>query len=143
MFYFKSHLLKHNHFFFYRKNAADISLTAEEIKSDLFSDISYLHFGSISLTDEPARTATLQAIELCKKKGGKVCFDPNIRPSLWETEEKMRVQIEQALEKVDIFLPSLSELEFLYKEKEFEEQKAIDYLFEKYPLKLIVVKKQA
>ena len=128
-------------FFFYRKNAADINLTSEEIKSDLFREVSYLHFGSVSLTDEPIRSATFQAIDLCKQRGGKVCFDPNIRTSLWETKEEMRAQIELALEKVDIFLPSQNELEFFYNEKEFDEQKAVNDLFEKYPLELVVVKK--
>jgi len=128
-------------FFFYRKNAADINLTSEEIKSDLFRDVSFLHFGSVSLTDEPIRSATFQAIDLCKQRGGKVCFDPNIRTSLWETKEEMRTQIELALEKVDIFLPSQNELEFFYNEKEFDEQKAVNDLFKKYPLELVVVKK--
>lgn len=128
-------------FFFYRNNSADVNLKPEEIDSKLLQKINYLHFGSLSLTEEPVKSATFRAIDLCKKNNGQVCFDPNIRASLWETEELLRETIEQALEQVDIFLPSVAELQFLYNKANFDEQTAIDYLFTKYPLKIIALKK--
>lgn len=128
-------------FFFYRNNSADINLTPEEIDSKLLQKTKYLHFGSLSLTEEPVKSATFRAINLCKENNGQVCFDPNIRADLWKSEELMRETIEQALEKVDIFLPSLDELQFLYNKENFEEQAAIEYLFTKFPLKVVAVKK--
>ncbi len=128
-------------FFFYRNNSADVNLTAEEIDSKLFQKTKYLHFGSLSLTEEPVKSATYRAIDICKENNGQICFDPNIRVDLWKNDEMLRAAIEQALEKVDIFLPSLTELQFLYNKKNFDEQDAIDYFFTKFPLKMIILKK--
>ena len=46
------------------------------------------HFGSLSLTDEPARTATTEAVEIAKKAGAIVSYDPNYRESLWTDKKK-------------------------------------------------------
>ena len=43
-----------------------------------------LDYGSLSLTDEPVRTATVNAIEAAEKAGGWNSFDPNLRKPLWE-----------------------------------------------------------
>ena len=128
-------------FFFYRKNSADINLVPEEIDKGLFKEISFLHFGSVSLTDEPVRSATFRAIDYCKENNGKVCFDPNIRLDLWNSEKDLGTIIGKALEKTDVFLPSLNELEFLFPKEGFNEQKIIDNLFETYPIEIVVVKK--
>ena len=43
-----------------------------------------LDYGSLSLTDEPVRTATVNAIEAAEKAGVWISFDPNLRKPLWE-----------------------------------------------------------
>ena len=51
------------------------------------------HFGSLSLTHEPARSATLTALKLARQRGMLVSYDPNLRPPLWAslTEAKARI----------------------------------------------------
>ncbi|NHJ04955.1 MAG: carbohydrate kinase [Candidatus Heimdallarchaeota archaeon] len=128
-------------FFFYRKNTADLKLTPNELKPNFFSKLKYLLFGTVSLTEEPVRSATFRAIELCKKNGGKVCFDPNIRLSLWENEKEFSEILHKALLQTDIFLPSKDELEFILNKAKIDEQKLIDELFTKYPIEIIALKK--
>ena len=48
-------------FSFYRRNCADTLLESGEISEDLLGSTHFLHFGSVSLTDNPARSATLFA----------------------------------------------------------------------------------
>ena len=43
-----------------------------------------LDYSSLSLTDEPVRTATISAIEAAEKAGVWITFDPNLRKPLWE-----------------------------------------------------------
>ncbi|MHA1124101.1 MAG: carbohydrate kinase family protein [Candidatus Heimdallarchaeota archaeon] len=128
-------------FLFYRENSADQNLFTEEIKEDLFKNIKFLHFGSVSLTEEPLRSATFAAIDMCKKNGGKISFDPNIRLDLWEFNELDFNVLKKALEKTDVFLPSFEELAYFTDQKKMSDQQIIDELFGKYNLEIIVVKK--
>ena len=54
-------------FSFYRRNCADTLLSSEEISLDLLGNTRFLHFGSVSLTDEPSRSATLFAAQKAKE----------------------------------------------------------------------------
>ncbi len=56
-------------FSFARKPGADTCLTPEEIDESLIADAKVFHFGTLSLTDEPAASATRKAIELAKAHG--------------------------------------------------------------------------
>jgi sugar/nucleoside kinase (ribokinase family) len=127
-------------FLFYRENSADQNLFEEEINEDLFKNIKFLHFGSVSLTEEPLRSATFTAIDLCKKNGGKISFDPNIRLDLWEFNELDFNVLKKALEKTDIFLPSKNELQYFSDNKKMSEQQLINELIVKYNLETVVVK---
>ncbi|MBQ3131333.1 MAG: carbohydrate kinase, partial [Clostridia bacterium] len=50
-------------FTFVRKPGADIMLTFEEVDKAVIDGANILHFGSVSLTDEPCRGAVKQAVE--------------------------------------------------------------------------------
>ena len=69
-------------FSFARKPGADTCLTPEEIDESLIVDAKVFHFGTLSLTDEPAASATRRAIELAKKHGLLISLDPNLRKHL-------------------------------------------------------------
>ncbi len=73
-------------FTFYRDRTADTLLTEQEALSTLTAPPKFLHFGSVSLTDEPARSATLSAVRRAKEMGALVSYDPNYRPALWPDE---------------------------------------------------------
>ena len=66
-------------FAFYRKGFADTLLSEDEIDDSLLQSTHVLHFGSVSLTDEPSRAATLSAAKRAKSFGATVTYDPNYR----------------------------------------------------------------
>jgi fructokinase len=70
-------------FVFYRNPGADMLLQAAELDRDLLSRTRALHFGSLSLTDEPVRGATLEAIKVASDAGALISYDVNYRPTLW------------------------------------------------------------
>ena len=56
-------------FSFARKPGADVCLSFEELDLGLIDEAKVLHFGALSLTGEPARTATRRAVAYAKEKG--------------------------------------------------------------------------
>lgn len=70
-------------FSFYRARGADKFLTEGEVRFDLIDRARAFHFGSLSLTDEPTRSACLAAAEYAAAHGKLVSYDPNWRAPLW------------------------------------------------------------
>ena len=101
-------------FSFARKPGADTRLKFEEIDLDFLDETKILHFGTLSLTNDPARTATYRAVEYARKKGKLITFDPNYRPSLWESFDAAREQILWGLKHADFVKISDEEIEFLW-----------------------------
>ena len=52
-----------------RKPGADTCVAFEELNLKLIDEAKVFHFGTLSLTDEPARSATYRAVEYAKSKG--------------------------------------------------------------------------
>lgn len=55
----------------------DVILEKNEVPLDILKDCRIFHFGSISLTDEPCRAATLEAAAFARKSGrlsAMICF---------------------------------------------------------------------
>lgn len=100
-------------FSFYRDPSADVNLRAEEIPADLLRDTRVVHFGSVSLTAEPARSATLFAAKTARENGCLVSYDPNYRASLWHSREEAVAQMKAALPLCDILKISDEELPLL------------------------------
>lgn len=100
-------------FSFYRSPGADQMLTPKEIALSLIDSCGVFHFGSVSLTHDPSRSAVFYAAEYAKKQCKLVSFDPNIRLMLWEDMEDARRQIEHAVKYADILKVSEEEMAFL------------------------------
>ena len=100
-------------FSFYRKPGADIRLSPEELEEAKLRDCRIFHFGTLSLTDEPCRSATIKALETAREAGALISFDPNLRLSLWESEEAARRQIAWGLSQADIVKISDNEVAFM------------------------------
>ena len=100
-------------FSFYRDNSADTLLTPEESVAALACAPKGLHFGSVSLTHDPSRTATLAAVKEAKKRGITVSYDPNYRPALWQAESLAASYMTMLLSLVDILKVSDDELPLL------------------------------
>ncbi len=90
------------HFSFARKPGADTCLSLSELNRQVIQDCRIFHFGSLSLTDEPARTATIEAVQTAKSAGACISFDPNYRASLWKKESEAVQTIQSVLPYVDI-----------------------------------------
>lgn len=100
-------------FSFYRDPSADVNLRAEEIPGELLKNTKFLHFGSVSLTTDPARTATLYAAQTAKRHGAIISYDPNYRASLWRDETTAIKRMLEPLPMVDVLKVSDEELPLL------------------------------
>lgn len=107
-------------FDFYIDPSADRFLRADEIDQKLFEENKIYHFGSISLIDEPARSATKKGIELAHKNGMLVSYDPNLREMLWDSLAEAKEMILSVMDQVDIVKVSEEELEFLTGKKDIK-----------------------
>ena len=74
-------------FSFARKPGADTCLTPEEVADSVIDQSRIFHIGSLSLTADPARSATYRALELAKESGCVISYDPNYRAPLWDNRE--------------------------------------------------------
>lgn len=108
-------------FSFYRNPGADVRLEAGEIPQDIISQSHMLHFGSVSLTDEPSRSATLHAVNIAKKAGCIISYDPNYRPPLWGDIQEAKTQMMAGLSMADIVKVSEEEMVLLTGKTDLEE----------------------
>ena len=97
---------------FYRNPGADTRLRAEELDRALLQSAKAFHFGSLSLIEEPSRTATLEAVKLAKAAGALISFDVNYRPLLW-SREAAYAQVTAMLPQVDLLKINEGELALL------------------------------
>ena len=109
-------------FSFYRIGCADVSLTKEELRLDLIEQSRIFHFGSVSMTEEPARSATLAAARYAREKGLLVSYDPNLRRNLWCDEQTAAKYIKEGLTLCDVAKLSDEECRFLYGDQDIPSQ---------------------
>ena len=100
-------------FMFYRNPGADLCLKVEELDRDLLENTKAFHCGSLTLVDEPARTAQFTAVEVAKKNGAMISFDVNHRPMLWESAGEALKQIWKMVRLADLLKVNEHELELL------------------------------
>ncbi|OMF21814.1 carbohydrate kinase [Paenibacillus sp. FSL H8-0548] len=107
-------------FSFYRQPGADYMLREEDVNLELICSASIFHYGSISMTHEPSRTATLSAAAYAKSRGLLISYDPNLRLSLWENDQTAKDRMKEGLEYADVVKLSEEELLFLTGTSELE-----------------------
>ena len=100
-------------FTFLRNPGADITLSADHLPPEVVGAGKILHFGSVSLTAEPERSATLAAVEMAKKAGALVSYDPNYRPPLWPDEKTAVAEMKAAIPLCDVLKVSDEEMVLL------------------------------
>lgn len=103
-------------FSFARNGGADIQLTTAELDRAVIESSTFLHIGSLSLTDEPCRSATLEAIACAKKAGAFISYDPNWRAPLWKNASIGVESMKSLFAFADFVKISDNELELLYGE---------------------------
>lgn len=100
-------------FSFSRKPGADTRLEKKEVPTDIIGNSRIFHCGSLSLTDEPARSSTLYALKHSKKSGAIISYDPNYRKLLWENEAQAQENMRSLIPFVDIIKISSEETKLL------------------------------
>lgn len=108
-------------FTFYRRSHADTMLMEEEIQDFLLRKAHMVHFGSVSLTAEPARGSVLSAIRRARSYGAVITYDPNYRARLWDDPREAIIVMRQPLPLVDILKVSEEELPLLSGTEDWEE----------------------
>ena len=101
-------------FSFSRKPGADTCVTFEELDLSLIDEAKVFHFGTLSLTDNPSRATTYQAVKYAKSKGRLITFDPNLRKPLWADMADAKAQMLWGLEQADVVKISDEEVKFLF-----------------------------
>lgn len=101
-------------FSFSRKPGADTCLTEQELDLRLIDETKVFHFGTLSLTHEPARSATYRAVEYARRQGKWITFDPNLRKPLWKDLDTAKEQMRWGLSQADVVKISDEEVEFLF-----------------------------
>lgn len=122
-------------FSFYRKPGADMMLTAEEVNYEIIQKSKVFHFGTLSMTDEPVKSATKKALDVAKEAECIITFDPNLRPPLWQSMEDAKAAMEFGFEYCDVLKISDNEIQFVTGKEDYDE--GILYLKKKYNIPLI------
>lgn len=123
-------------FAFARKPGADTRLSFDEIDLTLIDEAKVFHFGTLSLTDEPARTATYKAVAYAKETGKLITYDPNLRKPLWNDLEEAKKQLLWGLGQADVVKISDEEVEFLFG---LGVEDGAQYILDHYGVKLVFV----
>ncbi len=125
-------------FTFYRDKDADSSLAEGDIEEIAPGDFTHLHFGSISLLQEPAASTYLRLFERFRNSGVPISFDPNVRPSMVSDKESYIKMVRRIISGSNIVKLSDDDLQFLV------ERDSVKTMAEKLPIKddgLLVVTK--
>ncbi len=118
-------------FSFYRDPGADMMLEPGEVPARLIENAKIFHFGTLSLTSEPVRAATVKAVALARKAGAVISFDPNLRPPLWRDMYVAKAMIAWGLAQADVVKIADNELAFMTGQTDFDAGAAM--LLEEYP----------
>ncbi len=124
-------------FSFYRNPGADMMLAKSDVDTDLIHSARIFHFGTLSMTHELARAATLFALDEAKTSGAIISFDPNIREPLWDSMENARDQVLKGLSYCDILKISDNEIQWLTGKEDYIE--GVEWIFERFAISLITV----
>jgi 2-dehydro-3-deoxygluconokinase len=125
---------------YYRKNSAAANLSIAELKALDLSGIKIAHLSGIFPALSETSLKTFQGFnQKLNEADILTIFDPNLRPVLWDNQEKMIRIINDLAKQSQIILPGINEGEILTGSSEPE--KIADFYLEQSPLTKIVVVK--
>lgn len=100
-------------FVFHLAQSAAALLGPEDVDETYLADVKWVHITGSALSISPgARDACYRAVKLCKAHGGRVSFDPNVRPELIGLD-RVREICRPVLAQCDLLLPSGEEASML------------------------------
>ncbi len=92
---------------------ADIRLNVDDIHAAGIDTLSAIVVGSCSLSHQPSRTAIERAVELAVEHDVPVCFDVNIRSSMWANPQAAWSACEPILQASTLIKLSVDDTRFL------------------------------
>lgn len=127
--------------YYMRKNSAASHISFDDLDAFSLNDFKILHMTGITaaLSEETFNTSLSLMEKIHKYRIPlQIIFDPNIRMSLWNDEEKMRKKIVLLASKSDYFLPGIAEGQLLCGKKSAEE--IAEYFLDNGVRKAVIVK---
>ena len=115
--------------------SADAKICEDDIKEEFFENQDVFHFGTLSMTNEVCKKATLKAINIAKNRNMLISFDPNLRANLWDDLDKAKEAFIEGFKVCNVLKIADNELSWFTGEDDLE--KAITIFREKYPIDLI------
>lgn len=123
-------------FSFYREPGADMMLCPSEVNADIISSSKIFHFGTLSMTHENNKAATLYAVQTAKENGVLISFDPNLREPLWKSLDDARAAMRYGFSVCDILKISDNEIEFFTGESDID--KGVEIIRREFDIKLVL-----
>jgi len=106
-------------FHYWRKDSAARHLADDpEALSSALDGAGLIHVSGITLAilPEQGRRNLIDALAAARLNGAILCFDPNVRPRLWSSQEETRSAMTDLLPIVDIALPSFDDEAALWRD---------------------------
>lgn len=100
--------------FYFRAGSAASTLSERDVEKNDFTEFSHIHLTGIApALSESTLKAVYKMIELGRKAGLYISFDPNLRPQLWSSSEQMVKTLNDLASKADLVMPGDGEGEIL------------------------------
>jgi fructokinase len=115
---------------------ADKLLSPSDIERADIPTLSALVVGSVSLSEEPSRSAIVRAVALAAEHGIPICIDVNMRPTLWQDRQSAVEACELVLPRATLIKLSLDDARFLL---ELDHPEDIFHVLSRYPAGYIVL----
>ena len=97
-------------FMFYRHPSADMLMTPADLDSTVIDAYDVFHYGSITMINEPAKSALLLALDRAVSQAKFISYDPNLRLPLWQSAAAARAGMLSGLEYANLLKISDEEL---------------------------------
>ncbi|MDQ3412771.1 MAG: carbohydrate kinase [Chloroflexota bacterium] len=94
---------------FWLLRGADVSLSREDVAGASIAGAAAIVVGSVALAADPSRSAIYRAVELAVAAGVPVCFDVNLRPSLWPDLKQAQAACQPILSRATLLKLSLDD----------------------------------
>lgn len=126
LYYIETDITGERYFHYWRNDSAakylfDQSETDSLLNKLCHYDGLYLSGITLAILTDHGRSILFDFLESFRKKGGKVIFDNNYRPKLWESKEKAQENYLSVLKKTDIALLTFDDEQALFGDTHLEE----------------------
>lgn len=112
-------------FSFVRSGCGDTMLRPEELDEELIRSSRVLHLGTLSLTDEPSRSALYRAVRIAESAGVPISCDLNWRPPLWPDKAAFVRASAELLEHVTLLKATDEEASLITGENDYRKAAAV------------------